>query len=420
MIGQEGAGLFATHKSDKQSKTTATDEAVVAGFRVGSRAEFEHDITEKDVQRFVDMTGDDNPLHVDPAFAAKTSFKGIVTHGMLSASFISTVIGTKLPGTGALWMSQSLEFLLPVRLGDRLKIVAEVKAVQVAQRILTLQTDITNQHGQRVLTGESRVKVLEIDRPAPAPAKEPTSPVVIVTGASRGIGAATAARLADDGYSVTVNYRTDEAGAAAVVDHILRSHGRAVAIRADVTDRDQVRAMVHETVDRFGSLSAIVNNASGQLINRPFASLSEDDLTNQLRVQVYGAFYLIQEALPFLDKAANAAVVNIGTINSDAAPAPQLLSYTAAKAALASLTKSLAVEYGPRGIRFNIVAPGMTDTRMIADLPERGKMLARMQSPLRRLSDPADIADAVSFLLSPRARHITGETLRVCGGTVMI
>jgi 3-oxoacyl-[acyl-carrier protein] reductase len=395
-------------------------EASVNGFSIGSRAEFEHVITAQDIQRFVDMTGDDNPLHVDSAFAEKTSFKGIVAHGMLSASFISTLIGKKLPGSGALWMSQSLEFLLPVRTGDRLTIRAEVTGVQVAQRILALQTDITNQHGQRVLTGESRVKVLEV-RSAPAPdPREGIKPVAIVTGASRGIGAATAARLADDGFSVVINYRHDEAGARRVAEEIVRNKGEATIFCADVSDRAQVRAMIAATLERFGSLSALVNNASAQLVTKPFAALLEEDLASQMRVQFYGAFYLIQEALPFLEKSSNAAVVNIGTINSDGAPATQLLSYTAAKAALVSLTKSLAVEYGPRGIRFNLVAPGMTDTRMIADLPERGKMLARMQAPLRRLSDPTDIADAVSFLLDPRSRHITGETLRVCGGTVML
>jgi len=87
---------------------------------------------------------------------------------------------------------------------------------------------------------------------------------------------------------------------------------------------------------------------------------------------------------------------------------------------LTSLTKSLAVEYGPKGIRFNILAPGMTETVMIADLPEKAKMLARMQTPLRRLGTPEDAAAGVAFLLGPGGRHITGETLRVCGGAVMI
>ena len=391
----------------------------VAGFSIGSRAELTHVITAQDIQRFVEMTGDDNPIHVDPAFAEQTTFKGIVAHGMLSASFISTLIGKKIPGTGALWMSQSIEFLLPVRLGDRLRIAAEVTGLQAAQRILILRTDIFNQHGQRVLTGESKVKVLELQE-APASDRERPTPVAIVTGASRGIGAETAKRLAADGFSVVVNYRSDEAGGLRVVEEIIAAKGKAMAFRADVSNRDEVRSLVRATVTQFGGISALVNNASGQLVNKPFASLSDADLASQMSVQFYGAFYLIQEALPFLEKAVDAAVVNIGTINTDNAPAAQLLPYTAAKAALASLTRSLAVEYGPQGIRFNLVSPGMTDTRMIADLPERGKMLAKMQSPLRRLARPADVADSVAFLLGPRARQITGETLRVCGGTVMV
>ena len=101
---------------------------------VGAIAEFEHVLTAEDIRRFVDMTGDDNPLHVDRAYAERTSFKGIVAHGMLTASFLSTIVGKHLPGRGALWMSQSVEFLLPVRVGDRLRIRAEVTAVQVSQR----------------------------------------------------------------------------------------------------------------------------------------------------------------------------------------------------------------------------------------------------------------------------------------------
>ncbi len=396
-----------------------TKEQAINGFKIGSRAELEHEITADDIRKFVEITGDNNPLHVDPVYAEKTSFKGIVAHGMLSASFLSTLIGKKIPGDGALWMSQSIEFLLPVRLGDKLKIIAEVKAVQVAQRILVLKTEIRNQHGQSVLTGESRVKVLETEAKAVV-AKATATPVAIITGASRGIGAATAKKLAANGFAVVVNFRTDEAGAERVVDEIISAKGKAMAFNADVTDRAAVRRMVEATVDRFGALSSIVNNASSNLVNKSFMSVSSEDLDQHLKVQVYGAFHLIQEALPYLEKAENASVVSIGTVNADNVPAPQLMAYTAAKAALTSLTKSLAVEYGPKGIRFNVVAPGMTDTRLIADMPERGKMLAKAQTPLRRLSAPEDVADSVAFLLSTASRQITGETLRVCGGTVML
>jgi 3-oxoacyl-[acyl-carrier protein] reductase len=129
--------------------------------KVGDSRSLKRTITEADVRRFVEMTGDDNPLHVDRAYAEATSFKDIVVHGMLGASFISTIIGTQLPGPGALWIAQSLEFLLPVRLGDSLTVTATVTAKHERDRLLELETTIVNQTGQVVLTGAGKVKVLE-------------------------------------------------------------------------------------------------------------------------------------------------------------------------------------------------------------------------------------------------------------------
>src|ERR1700759_4803645 len=128
---------------------------------VGDTRTLVREIGEADVRRFVEMTGDDNPLHVDRAFAETTSFREIVVHGMLGASFISTIIGTQLPGPGALWVSQNLEFLLPVRLGDTLRVSATVIAKHARDQLLELETTIVNQSGQTVLSGAGKVKVLE-------------------------------------------------------------------------------------------------------------------------------------------------------------------------------------------------------------------------------------------------------------------
>ena len=115
---------------------------------VGQVAELEHVVTPEDLEKFVDLTGDDNRLHVDASYAARTSFKKPVAHGMLGASFISTIIGTRLPGDGALWFAQSLEFLLPVRVGDTLLVRAEVLRKIDRMNVIELQTDIFNHHRQ--------------------------------------------------------------------------------------------------------------------------------------------------------------------------------------------------------------------------------------------------------------------------------
>ena len=125
--------------------------------KVGDCRQLIKTITQDDIRKFVDMTGDDNPLHVDRNFASETSFKDIVVHGMLGASFISTVIGTKLPGPGALWISQSMDFLLPVRLADVLTVSCTVLKKHERDRLLELQTVIVNQNGQTVLQGHGKV-----------------------------------------------------------------------------------------------------------------------------------------------------------------------------------------------------------------------------------------------------------------------
>lgn len=393
----------------------------VERFAVGAKAEFKRKITSENIQRFVELTGDDNPLHVNEAYARGSPFKGIVAHGMLSASYISTMVGKHLPGRGALWLSQSLDFLHPVRVGDTLSIKAEVFAVHVAQSILEINVSVTNQNGTDVLKGKCKVKCLEEETNLNIEAPRETEvPVAIVTGASRGIGAATAALLAAQGYSVVVNYKSDDYGARQVVADIEKAGGKAAAIRADITDEQQVQTLIDSTLEYFGSISSIVNNATSPLIYKPINSLTAIDVESAMRTNFWGPFYIIKKALPYLEKSANAAVVNLATINTDSAPAAQLSAYTCSKAALISLTKSLAVELGPKGIRFNIVSPGMTDTRLIGETPERARMVTKMQTPLRRLASPDDIANGVAFLLSRGAKHITGETLRICGGAVMI
>ena len=130
--------------------------------KIGDKAEVIHTITESDISKFVDLTGDDNKLHVNKDFASRTELKKPVVHGMLGASFISTLIGTKLPGDGALWFSQTLEFLKPVRVGDTISVLAEVISKNDKAKVIELKTEIYNQNKQIVTSGISKIKVVEI------------------------------------------------------------------------------------------------------------------------------------------------------------------------------------------------------------------------------------------------------------------
>ncbi|MDB5099420.1 MAG: MaoC domain protein dehydratase [Cyanobacteria bacterium RYN_339] len=384
---------------------------------IGDSASLVKRITEADVARFVELTGDDNPLHVDRAYAEATPFKDIVVHGLLGASFISTLIGTKLPGEGALWVSQAFEFLLPVRLGDELTISVTVRAKHERERLLELETTIVNQARQLVLSGQGKVKLLE-PRPAAIPQAEPTR-VAIVTGGAGGIGRAICQRLAADGFKVVLAYHTNQARAGAVVAEIAEAGGTALALEADVSSPDQVLALVEAATRRFGAVTTLVNNASPRIAPGTFEALAWSDVTQHLDVQLKGAFQLAKAVVPGMKALGHGRIINITSQASDAAPPPGWTAYAVAKSALATFARSLAVELGPHGITVNNVSPGMTDTALIGDIPEKARLVVARQTPTRRLAEPRDVASAVAFLASHEAAHITGETLRVNGGTVM-
>jgi 3-oxoacyl-[acyl-carrier protein] reductase len=390
-----------------------------SSIEVGERAEFQHQLTQDDVDRFAALTGDYNALHVDPAFARRTLFRRPVVHGMLSASFISTMIGTLLPGSGALWTSQTLDFVSPAFVGDTLTVVATVEQKSVAARVLILHTVVTNQHGQQLVKGTSHVKVLDM-REEERTISNPDAPrVIIVTGAGRGIGAAIAATLARAGHAVAVNYQRSASEAGLLVDQLVAEGHRAIAVRANVADEAEVQAMFTEVERALGPVDDVVHSAAPVPVPTPFEALNWGAFAAQIDVQVRGAFNCARAALPGMIARQNGSLLFIGSVFADGVPPVQQAPYVVAKTALAALARTLAVEYGPKGVRVNVIAPGMTQTDMISNLPDKIKLLTKMQTPMRRLGEPEDVANAAEFLVSARARHITGETIRVGGGITM-
>ncbi len=390
-----------------------------AEIKVGDKAELTHTLTTADVEAFAGLTGDYNPLHVDAEFSRKTLFRKPVVHGMVSASFISTIIGTQLPGTGALWTSQTLEFLLPAFVGDVLTVTGTVEQKSVSTRVLILKTTVRNQHGHELVTGTARVKVLEPqEQEQPVSSERPH--VVVVTGASKGIGAAIAKRLATQGHKVAVNCNSSTAEAQALVSELTGKGFKAMVVQANVAVEAEVTRMMNAVTQELGPIDEVIHCAAPLPIPTPFAELTWDAFQNQLDVQLHGAFNCAKAVLPGMAERKSGSLVFIGSIFTDGVPPPQQAAYVSTKAALSSLARSLAVEYGPKGIRVNVVAPGMTQTDMISNLPEKVKMLTKMQTPLRRLAEADDVAKVVEFLISSAAQHMTGETMRVCGGIAMV
>lgn len=384
----------------------------------GFEAQHIHTITQQDVQAFAELTGDFNPIHLDPKFARRTSFGKPIVHGMFTSSFVSTMIGMLIPGPGALWTSQKLTFIHPAFVGDEIKVVACVKKKSPGTRTLIIDITITNQSGTKLVEGESTVQMLELS-------EEPThnrrasmdeKQVIMVTGGSRGIGAAIVRKLVSEGHTVVLNYLQAKDEAQKLVDEL---EGQPKAIQGDVSCKKSVETMFAEIKSRVGPVRGLVHCASPIPVPSPFESLDWESVQTHLETQVRGAFNCVKCILPQMIQAQSGAIVFLGSIFADGTPPVQQTAYVIAKAAVAAFARSLAVEYGPKGIRVNVVSPGMTHTEMIANIPNKVKMLTKMNTPLRRLADPSDIASVVAFLLSHSARHITGENIRVCGGLAM-
>ena len=376
-------------------------------------------ITEADVRKFVEMTGDDNPLHVDRKFAEATSFKDIVVHGMLGASFISTVIGTKLPGSGALWVSQNIEFLLPVRLGDELTVSCTVLKKHERERLLELETVITNQNQQKILTGTGKVKVL-VSKAENVETKREIKKVAIVTGGAGGIGEAICLRLANDGYNIVINYASRKDKAERITALINESgKAKAIAVQADISTEAGAEKLYKEAVNEFGGVSVLVNNASPRINPKSFLTTDWADFQTHLDVQLKGAFLMAKACVPEMIANKFGRIVNITSQVIEGQPSVTWTAYATAKSALAMMSRYIAAELGVNGITVNCISPGMTETSLIGDIPEKAQMIIARQTPLRRLAQPQDIAASVAYLVSDQAAFITGHTMQVNGGMVM-
>lgn len=241
--------------------------------------------------------------------------------------------------------------------------------------------------------------------------------VAIVTGAVRGIGRAVALKLADEGYSVVVNYRGDEAEANELCEEISSSGGTALAVKADVTDADDVAALVETTMNEFGRVDALVNNA-GITRDTLMLRMKEEDWDAVLTTNLKGAFLCSKAVLRPMMRQRSGAIVNLTSVVGLVGNVGQT-NYAAAKAGLIGLTKSMAKEAGARNIRVNAVAPGFINTRLTDVLSDEVREWANNLIPLDRFGEPEDVADAVAFLLSDDARYITGNVLSVDGGMFM-
>lgn len=414
--------------------------------RVGTRAAFSVEITEEAMNLFAQLSGDTNPLHMDEETARRQGFPRRVAHGALLMSYLSRLIGVHLPGPGTLWMTQTCSWLEPVFPGDCLNIEGQITHISSGTGVLTLQCTVHNQLGKRVFEGEGRVlcsrerliagttpgsadESAETDfsgqgttRVAPTGAvlRTATSPrrLALVTGASRGIGAAIALELARQSLDVAITYHANAEGARAMADRLARDYQiQSGYFQLDLCREESVKALVPAVVEKMGeSVDVLVNSGGPPLVLVRAEHVNRSQLRRYWEVFVESTMDLIQAVLPGMKQRGWGRIISLGTGAIGGTTPVQFTPYLCGKMALLGLTRSLAVELGPHGITVNMVSPGMTVTDFSREISQRVKMAEAQRNPRRRLATPDDSARTIAFLASDAADYINGVNLFLTGG----
>ncbi|MDP3920139.1 MAG: SDR family oxidoreductase [Candidatus Omnitrophota bacterium] len=390
--------------------------AVRSQYEVGQVFRTSIDVDQKLVERFADFSGDRNPLHMDAGEAQSYGYARRVAHGGILIAFLSKLIGMEIPGPGAVWMNQQVDWTSPVFVGDVVELAVTVEKISTGAGMLTLDVTAANQKGKTVMKGKANVKVAEkIEQKS---AQKKSVKTALVTGSGRGIGAEIARKLAASGVKVIVNCRKSVHEAEGVQQEIRALGGTAEVMQADLSDYAQTEAMIDSIIKQFGSLDIVVHGASPMVTPAMADQVTQERLDHFFRAYVGGARSLVAKAAPAMAERKFGRFIFLGTSFMFGIPPAGMSAYVTAKEALWGYVKCLAADLGPSGITSNMVSPSMTVTDFTADIPARMKELEARKSPMRRMASVADTAAAVVFLAGEDASYINGSNLPVTGGPI--
>jgi NAD(P)-dependent dehydrogenase (short-subunit alcohol dehydrogenase family)/acyl dehydratase len=382
---------------------------------VGDCFEVSRTISSADVDSFAKMTGDKNPVHFDDSYARTLSYQHRIAHGMLTTSFLSEIVGERFPGNGAVICEQTIKYPKPVYVGDTLSYQVSCRHISKVEDTVILAVCVLNGKGEKVITGELMVTVRQPIKENKAIMSTTQNLPIIIIGGSGGIGQAAAKALKKAKRPLILTYLT--AGSEALQDlNKLPDEGMLDLYQLDLSNSEQIQEFCRYVENKYGSVYGIVHTGAPRINSANLLEVEWGDIAHNLDVQVKGFLELVQKITPFMIKNKNGSIVVLLSAVLDMAPHPEWLAYTIAKSALKALMKNMAIALGQHNIRVNAVSPGMTMTSYIDNIPERYKKLQRATTPLNRLADPDDIASLINYLMSDDNKHITGETISVCGG----
>lgn len=387
-------------------------------FTVGEEETISINISTKLVDDYVSLTGDDNPLHVSDEFSKQTEFGRKVVHGMLGVNFLSTLIGTKLPGPGALWLSQEINFISPVFIDDILIVSSKVEKKNVRNETLSLSVKCEKSDGVPVFDGNAEVKILETKSVPRETRTVSKKGLILVIGGSGAIGSQIVEDLIENGWPVMATYRNYNERIC-TLEQISKDNGaRLELVKFDI-EFDSTSTLLDIAFSSRFPVYGLVYTLAPPISPQEISSISIEILMRHVQFglikpqELFGAFASKLGSL-------GGSVVSLTSEVAGSSMVKNWGAYTLGKSNLATLTNQFALEFAQRNVRFNSVAPSLLDTDYVTQISQKEKLMLANKLPLRRLCSTRDVSNAVKFLMSEEASFITGHVLELNGGNTLL
>ena len=378
--------------------------------------QFEFKISESVVKTFFQIIREGSQIKIQDKYLSSIN-------NLLAVCLFSTFVGVCIPGQNATFIDFNANISNNLKIGKIYLFKGNVVFKSMSTDVLVLGISITDFYGsgEELVNGKIKTKVNKVSKEMPSINEIKIdglglkNKVVLITGASGGIGETTAKMFSLYGAKVIVNYFKGQDEAYRIVEEIKRNGGIAIAIKADVADKQQVKLMLEEIVHHFSAIDILVNNAVRKNLPESFLNITWNDFQNDINVNVKGVFNCCQEVLPYMIKVGSGKIINMGTVMTDI-PESKQTKYISTKSAIVGMTRSLAIEMATHNIQVNMVCPHLVDTDLTKHIPKMFFAKTKNETPLKRLATPIDVANAIIFLSSSLSNFTTGQKLMVTGG----
>lgn len=387
---------------------------------IGKKISITKKINKSLINQFVKLSGDNNPIHVDDEYAKKTTYKKIVAHGMLSEAFLSTIIGTKLPGKGSLWIEKEVKFIKIVRLDDYITFNAEVVSIDEYNRVAYIDISATNQFGEKVIDSKNKVIISDSCKIAKENKKiikksikknyKINKKTVLLLGSSGGIGLDAAKTLLKSGYTVYCQYFSDNY----FLNKLKKKYKNKIfLLKLDIKNQKSLSKFLNEI--KKINFTHLINCIIPKIYNVPYQDIKKKDFEYYFSGLFYNVIEIINEITKIFIKNDLGNIIDISTIYLQI-PEKNLLPYITYKGAMKHFIKTLSVELSGYNIRSNIITAGVTNTQQTSNMTKKQKMLVSAKTPLKRIANPKDISNALKYLASEESSFVNGANINVDGG----